>query len=528
MFTIIGAGGSGARVVEAVVHLCAAGLGPDTLRILLIDPDRGNGNASRLGRMLTAYFECRKRFQSKKLNGLDLFSTDIELLGMKLDQAGLEPWSPVSRKTTLSEMLNTELLSKSGIDPDVLKLFYDKEELKSTFDYGFLGRPAIGAAAMSMIRKHQHKPPWNQLAEYIQNDTSRIEGSRIMITGSVFGATGASAIHPLLRYLRSIPDENPSRLIIGVMALLPYFSFAVDKETIKADKVIGEIVARADDFAFKTKTALEYYHYLRTTHEGRSVSESDWPNALYWLGDNDAIDVKFSRGGPTQINQSSAIDLFSGLTCLGFFFEDSKELNGTCCYAGPRQDAFKKLGTRNPKGWEDIPFTRSMKIRDDDIRRSLLKFWLTGAYHLGFCEELRKTEDLDLKPYCVPWYYRNFHLKHRSLRSEPAREALTQLSTFFNEFHFPWWKDLLASDECMLFNKLAFTNDEESSSPIDLNLLQSLLWKSAEGSESPLEVDKYFSLMTKQKVPPGLEEMPAYLTILSNAASAYIRNEYPL
>jgi hypothetical protein len=425
-------------------------------------------------------------------------------------------------------MLNAELLSKYGIDPDVVKLFYSKEEMNSTFDYGFLGRPAIGAAAMALIKKCQDKPPWNQLAEYIQNDTSRIEGSRVMIAGSVFGATGASAIHPLIRYLRSIPDENPSRLIIGVMALLPYFSYAVDKETILSDKVTGGLVARADDFAFKTKSALEYYHYLRTLNKNGNSADADWPNAIYWLGDNGAIDVKFSRGGPTQLNQSSAIDLFAGLSCLGFFTEDVKELNGACYYAGPRQDAFKSMGKGNPKGWQDIPFTKSMRINDDEIRRSLLKFWLIGAYHLGFCEELRKNEELDPKSYCVPWYYRNFYKKQRSLRSESSREALTQLSGFFKEFHFPWWKEMLASSECMLFNTLSFADEEDSESPIDMAQLRNLLWSSGGGQESSLAVDGFFSIMTKQKVAHGVEEAPAYLTILNNAASAYIRSEYTL
>ena len=36
---VIGIGGTGARVVEARVHCCAAGLGPEQLSLLIVDPD---------------------------------------------------------------------------------------------------------------------------------------------------------------------------------------------------------------------------------------------------------------------------------------------------------------------------------------------------------------------------------------------------------------------------------------------------------------------------------------------------------
>ena len=41
---LICAGGSGVRVLESMIHLCAMGLGPDELRVLAVDPD--NANAS--------------------------------------------------------------------------------------------------------------------------------------------------------------------------------------------------------------------------------------------------------------------------------------------------------------------------------------------------------------------------------------------------------------------------------------------------------------------------------------------------
>jgi hypothetical protein len=45
---LIASGGSGAKVAEALIHLCGAGLGPDSLQILSVDTDDNNGNRSRL------------------------------------------------------------------------------------------------------------------------------------------------------------------------------------------------------------------------------------------------------------------------------------------------------------------------------------------------------------------------------------------------------------------------------------------------------------------------------------------------
>ena len=44
---VLGIGGTGARCVEAFLQLCAAGLGPESVSVGLIDQDEANGNVSR-------------------------------------------------------------------------------------------------------------------------------------------------------------------------------------------------------------------------------------------------------------------------------------------------------------------------------------------------------------------------------------------------------------------------------------------------------------------------------------------------
>ena len=72
---LIGIGGTGSRVIESVVHLCAAGYGPDKLHIFIIDPDSGNGNLTRTKTLIKQYSELRKNFQRTRTN--PCFRTEI-------------------------------------------------------------------------------------------------------------------------------------------------------------------------------------------------------------------------------------------------------------------------------------------------------------------------------------------------------------------------------------------------------------------------------------------------------------------
>ena len=54
----IGIGGTGAKCAEALIHLCAAGLGPDRCSIMLVDQDEPNGNASGAGACSRPMYSC--------------------------------------------------------------------------------------------------------------------------------------------------------------------------------------------------------------------------------------------------------------------------------------------------------------------------------------------------------------------------------------------------------------------------------------------------------------------------------------
>jgi len=82
MMTLIAAGGSGIQVLEAVLHLCAAGAGPDRLRVFAIDPDSANGNLDRVRQLITLYSKCQSAFAG---DGQPFFQTTLDLhIGVRI------------------------------------------------------------------------------------------------------------------------------------------------------------------------------------------------------------------------------------------------------------------------------------------------------------------------------------------------------------------------------------------------------------------------------------------------------------
>ena len=93
----IGIGGTGARCLEAVLHLCAAGAPgmPQRLVPLLVEPDSSNGNLTRTQSLLTWYRQVR--FPDIKEG---FFATRLESIATN------DVWDPRGTHATLREFTN--------------------------------------------------------------------------------------------------------------------------------------------------------------------------------------------------------------------------------------------------------------------------------------------------------------------------------------------------------------------------------------------------------------------------------------
>jgi hypothetical protein len=507
MNTLICAGGSGTRVLEALVHLCAAGLGPPSMRILVIDPDGANGNGGRVSSLVEKYGEARKRFGNQLGDGLGLFGTELDLLDVGSHRGSLKTWSPVKRNERLREMFNLDILEGTSTPPEVLRLFFTDQELNMDLSEGFRGHPSVGAAAMSLVTLQADQQPWKQLVEKLQGDLAREEGARVFMAGSIFGGTGSATFYPIGRFLRDVPELNRQALKIAVGALSPYFRFGAAEAGPNAR--FAREAARSELFPLATRGAVDFYDHLHTN--------DNWPfDVIHWIGDNSPISVPYAPGGPLQKNPAHYVELMTALAAVDFF-QAPQEQEGSC-YAGSRRQAGN--GGHLTLNWDDLPLR---SLDREMVRQGLLRFFLAGLVHLGFTGPLVRRDEIERSPERVPWYWQRFISKEDSLATEENRRGLELLDDFFKDFHLPWWGQVHQNVLFRLFNPTALGEGNG----VRLDRLANLEGSDRAGEADPDAIDDFYTdMMRVPKRQGGTGGTAAYLALLAHAADRYITREY--
>lgn len=516
MNTLICAGGSAQRVLTAVLHLCAAGLGPEEIRILVVDPDGSNGNGSDCRQLIGLYMQCRQRFRDNLGPGVNLFRTRFDLLDDPTLPAGVKVWSPVTPRETLGSVINFDNLSdKAGAtttSPDVARLFFTEEEIRMPLDRGFMGHTSVGAATMSLVEQHAEDQPWKQITDKIRQDLTSSRGSAVAVVGSVFGGTGASAIHPLVRFLRKAPKVNHERLHIAAVALVPYFRF--EPSTAAAGTAASALAAKAEWFPLRTRSAVDFYKHLEDNRE------FDF-DAIFWVGDNSPVPVNYSEGGPNQRNPGHFVDFLGAIAVLDYFEDPMVKGNH---FAGSRKDAHRELGLRNVLDWNDVPVN---KLRTDRLQRSIMKMVLSGAMHTGFFMKLFEMRDLDRKPSSVPWYYKRFARKGDHFSQQVNRDDLRLITTFLANHHLPWWSEVSEPANVMMVNHSVFNGSPDGPVDIHLDRLRNVYGEDRPAERTMDGVDDFVRCM--DDVPSsrgGIKGVGSYLSLLSDAAELYLQRVY--
>ena len=303
---LICAGGSGARALESVVHLCAAGMGPDDVTVLALDPDAANGNITRTRKLVSAYKVCQEGFGGKLGKGLRHFATRFRSLAADGD---LAVWSPVDPHHQFRDLLGYGVLSPS--ERRIAELLFSQDELDMPLDVGFRGHPSLGAAALALLPLYGAVPPWDAFLARLPGELAA-GPVKVVIVGSVFGGTGASVFFPLAHWLKQVADGTPNaaNLKIAAVALAPYFTFpnaAAEAAALAAGAAGGAVAVMpaalpqvpggnsgpepdASKFPLATRAATEFYQHLR--------SAGQWEfDAMYWLGDDAPMQVPRDKGG---------------------------------------------------------------------------------------------------------------------------------------------------------------------------------------------------------------------------------------
>ena len=323
----IGIGGTGAKCLESLIHLAAAGMMPDgDLYVLFVDPDNSNGSRTRAKGTLDTYTACK--------NNLTLGQTP--LLKTKINPFNSDDesvhWTPFEKEATpsLGKFFDYGNLDQNEDHPGAAHLFevlYSKTERETSLAKGFHGHPSIGSGVMAQTVNFDQKGLWSQFGGRIANDRD----AKVFLAGSIFGGTGASGFPTIAQLVKG----ELASVTLGGALVLPYFKFI--SEEVNNEKT-GELKAKSDYFLMNTQAALNYYHLREQTRIY---------DAVYLLGNEAQVEVKDSSGGGGQKNAPHFIELYAALAAT-HFFKNSESAEDTQYFLTAREN-------RNQLKWSDLP-----------------------------------------------------------------------------------------------------------------------------------------------------------------------------
>jgi hypothetical protein len=416
---VIGIGGTGARVIEAILHCCAAGLGPERLSVLLVDPDDGNGNLARTTQLLTKYRTAQEGIRGR-VPGMRAFATHVTFAEQPVWSIFNEP------NQTLGDYVNYKTLQQSDRNlGDFISLLFSEHELSTPLNEGFRGHPSIGAVVMA--GPNMEAEPWKSFWEGI-HECRQNEG-RVYLVGSIFGGTGAAGVptfgaSDMLKRAPAAtidPVRGTSKILLGAALVLPYFAVATD-----GARPEGELFVTSEDFPIATRAALQYYDEKELAFD-----------EMYLIGDSLAPKVgPFSPGSRSQQNRAHYIELVTALAAFDFFRQPP-----------PSDDAGRRIfaaGRENDQvDWQSLPVSRAqadISALHSELMSRLTTFTAFSYAMCGYGKDKLALPDEDKELKILSWYQNNFAAARNpaaqahNLRHGAQADILTVVSEYSRRF----------------------------------------------------------------------------------------------
>lgn len=304
-------GGTGSRVLKALVYLLASGIKFPVRELIpiIIDPDKDNGDVEQIIRLLNYYQNIRNQIDPDKS---DFFKVKIERLSNITDgdvaDISQEFRTDIASKGTAGETFKN-FIGYNTLDNEtkaLVQLFYNEQtNLESELTVGFKGNPHMGSI---VLNRFQNSADFKAFVNKLSDDDG------IFIVSSIFGGTGAAGFPLLVKNIRE-PHSNyigkagiMKQVPLGALTVLPYFG---------VEKKDGSAISK-DTFINKTKAALSFYG-----------TDLNGINALYYVGDSVHKDYANHEGGRHQQNQAHFIEMVSALSIVDFAQKTKNDLKST-------------------------------------------------------------------------------------------------------------------------------------------------------------------------------------------------------
>lgn len=337
----IAIGGSGSKVLESWIHLCAAGLMPNNedIHVLIVDPDGGNGNLDRASKLFEYYMDLNQTENPSYVK----FNDDIDFMKSKVSNHNLKAEYSLNDIVKEGKNLRAVLELDSNRRNPVVELYralYTSDELQEELARGFKGHPAIGAAVFANNLTENNK--WDKFVTKIREDAKKGD-VKVFLAGSIFGGTGAAGVPNIAKLIKadmSGEDRDngvTENIVLGGGLVLPYFYCKPDADTDLSNDIL---YVTSEEFLHNTQAALKYYDL--------QLKDTTVYNSLYLVGsENDTNNVvKFFTGAGNQKNDAHIVDLYTAMGAMHFFAQEKNISEPKYYYSGYKGDYIT---------WDDLP-----------------------------------------------------------------------------------------------------------------------------------------------------------------------------
>lgn len=383
---IIGIGGSGSRVLRAVIHYCAAGIiREDELKVMVIDADQNSAAWKRLKTDYESYQEMHGLFRE---NPEGCFRTKIDMLAEK------NVISPVEYDKM--QKLRDVLQGNPKLER-MMKWLYTETEMIQDLKEGFFARPNVGCVFFSNFHNHF----FTDFLEEAMNSLVEGEQVNIILAGSIFGGTGASGLPTILKLIdmevkkakEKHPGMSPGNLKVGSVFMLPYF-------TAKKRNQESNPLIEMEKFNMTAKEALKYYKAEKYFDRGSGQGIESF-HSLYLVGQNtlDIVNV-YATGGEEQDNKPHIAEACAALAIHDFWHRvksgNQAEENGANIFLHTIGEVVK---------WDNLPFENGAQKKNMLQKRMGQLARFSTIYDVCIYQYLKRKSNKSFMMYHTPQWY---------------------------------------------------------------------------------------------------------------------------
>ena len=420
---VIAVGGTGSKVLEAIVYAACAdafstpGEGPlPALDLLSVDVDASCGNTTRLKRAAEAYEEARAALAASPYDH-PCFHTRLSI----------SRWSMNLSRRTASVR---QMAARHALDGLLARTLFTRAEADLEYSEGFRGHPDLGVlffadllGALEDMRAQGQPDELNAMVDRMRADLDRGETVQVLLTGSIFGGTGASGIPAVSRYLRHRFAGDTDRFVMGAVLMLPYYRVppaGVDTER--------EIAVSSDEFLDKARTALQYYGMEGMIRDGEQ-DENGVFDALYLLGlppEGFVTTCRYSTGSQSQENDAHMLEWLASRCIAKFFrtgFRGEEQHHMDCYYYQLHTPTFC---------WQSFDQEETLYRRGyGSLLKAAALFFAECYPTLKSCVSLDDRQSARVN-YCAPYF------AHRPASEREKLEGLLKTLYTFLNFYANW------------------------------------------------------------------------------------------